>query len=263
MSPGFSWLTAVFPRSEQPSAARTPNPRSVKFSPFRTVRPTPSYFTHFTWLWSTPPCSIKSSTSRPTGLSASEVTIAVFIPKHRRSPRATLYSPPPSHTSKRRVVATRTLPGSSRSITSPRLTRSHLHSSFGRNLRLFDSVFFALMRALRVFKVKLHLKLQRCLFCNLGRTAVSHTVTGPLPILAHRVVLKRTGFSPSVEAPKNEKPGASAPGFITPLVSRSRSSAAAGNRSASCPYPGPHWPADRLQSRLAALSPHECACRDS
>src|SRR6185437_8536850 len=176
MSPGFSWLTAVFPRSEQPSAARTPNPRSVKFSPLRTVRPTPSYFTHFTWLWSTPPCSIKSSTSRPTGLSASEVTIAVFIPKHRRSPRATLYSPPPSHTSKRRVVATRTLPGSSRSITSPRLTRSHLHSSF-------------------------------------GRTAVSHTVTGLLPILAHRVVLKGTGFSPSVEAPKNEKPGAFSPWF--------------------------------------------------
>src|SRR6201996_5010293 len=147
ISPGFSWLTAVFPRSEHPSAALTPNPRSVKFSPFRTVRPTPSYFTHFTWLWSTPPCSIRSSTSRPTGLSASAVTIAVFNPKQRRNPRATLYSPPPSHTSKRRVVATRTLPGSSRSITSPRLTRSHLHSSFGRSVRLFESLLFALMRS--------------------------------------------------------------------------------------------------------------------
>ena len=33
--------------------------------------------------------------SRPTGLSASAVTIAVRRPKQRRSPRATLYSPPP------------------------------------------------------------------------------------------------------------------------------------------------------------------------
>ena len=42
ISPGFSCETAVCPRSEQPKAARTPNPRSVKLSPFRTVRPTPS-----------------------------------------------------------------------------------------------------------------------------------------------------------------------------------------------------------------------------
>ena len=41
-SPGLSWLTAVWPRSEQPAAARTPKPRSVKLSPLRTVRPTPS-----------------------------------------------------------------------------------------------------------------------------------------------------------------------------------------------------------------------------
>src|SRR6201996_4299078 len=170
ISPGFSWLTAVFPRSEHPSAALTPNPRSVKFSPFRTVRPTPSYFTHFTWLWSTPPWSIKSSTSRPTGLSASAVTIAVFNPKQRRSPRATLYSPPPSHTSKRRVVATRTLPGSSRSITSPRLTRSHLHSSLGRSFRLFELAFFSLMEQLLT---KL-LYWQSHLYCRFGDTSVSH-----------------------------------------------------------------------------------------
>ena len=50
MSPGFSCDTAVCPRSEQPSAARTPKPRSVKFSPLRTARPTPSYFTHLTRL---------------------------------------------------------------------------------------------------------------------------------------------------------------------------------------------------------------------
>ena len=42
-SPGFSCATAVWPRSEQPSAARTPKPRSVKLRPFRAVRPTPSY----------------------------------------------------------------------------------------------------------------------------------------------------------------------------------------------------------------------------
>ena len=74
---------------------------------------------------------MRSSTSRPTGLSASAVTIAVSNPKQRRNPRATLYSPPPSHTRKWRVVETRPSPGSSRSITSPRLTRSHWHCSFG------------------------------------------------------------------------------------------------------------------------------------
>ena len=42
MSPGFSWLIAVWPRSETPTAPRTPKPRSVKLRPLRTVRPTPS-----------------------------------------------------------------------------------------------------------------------------------------------------------------------------------------------------------------------------
>ncbi|MGD0547911.1 MAG: hypothetical protein ABR991_08805 [Terracidiphilus sp.] len=42
--------------------------------------------------------------SRPTGLSASAVAIAVRRPKQRRSPRATLYSPPPSEARKLRVV---------------------------------------------------------------------------------------------------------------------------------------------------------------
>ena len=40
-------MGAVWSRSEHPRAARTPKPRSVKFIPLRTVRPTPSYFTHF------------------------------------------------------------------------------------------------------------------------------------------------------------------------------------------------------------------------
>jgi len=52
------------------------------------------------------------------------------MPKQRFNPRATLYSPPPSHTRNSRVVAMRVSPGSSRSITSPRLTRSHRHLSF-------------------------------------------------------------------------------------------------------------------------------------
>ena len=39
---GLTWLTAVRPRSEQPAAARTPKPRSVKLRPLRMVRPTPS-----------------------------------------------------------------------------------------------------------------------------------------------------------------------------------------------------------------------------
>src|SRR6266851_5882241 len=159
--PGFNWLTAVCPRSEQPNAARTPNPRSVKFKPLRVVRPTPSYFVHITCDWSTPPWSIRSSSSRPTGLSASAVTMAVFNPKHRRNPRATLYSPPPSHTLKWRAVATRTSPGSSRSMTSPRLTRSHLHSSFARTTRLFAS-FAAFVTP--TFPSGLFLKL-KSLFC--------------------------------------------------------------------------------------------------
>src|SRR5258708_39805499 len=56
--------------------------------------------------------------------------MAVSMPKQRFNPRATLYSPPPSHTRNSRVVAMRVSPGSSRSITSPRLTRSHRHLSF-------------------------------------------------------------------------------------------------------------------------------------
>ena len=46
--PGRSWLAAVWPRSETPTAPRTPKPRSVKFSPLRTARPMPSYGTQRT-----------------------------------------------------------------------------------------------------------------------------------------------------------------------------------------------------------------------
>src|SRR5450432_2553242 len=96
----------------------------------------PSYGTHSTYVVSTPPCSIRSSTRRPTSLSASAVTMAVRCPKQRRSPRVTLYSPPPSHTWNARVCLMRPSPGSSRSITSPSATASYAHDSRGRSVRL-------------------------------------------------------------------------------------------------------------------------------
>src|SRR5688572_3591020 len=72
---------------------------------------------------------MRSWTRRPTGLSTRAVTTAVSSPKQRLRPRATLYSPPPSHTWNVRVVWMRPSPGSSRSMTSPRLTRSKRQSA--------------------------------------------------------------------------------------------------------------------------------------
>ena len=81
---------------------------------------------------STPPASMSASTSRPTSLSTRAVTTAVRSPKQRRRARATLYSPPPSHTSNDRAVRMRPLPGSRRSITSPTATQSQRDPSGGR-----------------------------------------------------------------------------------------------------------------------------------
>src|SRR5688572_4486149 len=78
---------------------------------------------------------MRSCTRRPTGLSAKAVTTAVSRPKQRLRPRATLYSPPPSQAWKVRVVVTRPSPGSRRSITSPRATRSQRQRSFGLTVR--------------------------------------------------------------------------------------------------------------------------------
>ena len=130
-SSGAALEIAVFARSEHPTAPRMPNPRSVKLIPFRQVRPIPSVFIHLIREVSTPPCIIKSSISIPTSLSAKAVMTAVFNLKHLRSPRITLYSPPPSHA--RKLLAVRILPspGSKRSITSPRDTASYLHSFAG------------------------------------------------------------------------------------------------------------------------------------
>src|SRR5207245_4943120 len=118
----------------------TPKPRSVKFRPLRATRPTPSCSTQRTSDWSTPPWYMRSCRRRPTGSSANAVTTAVSKPKQRFSPRATLYSPPPSHTSKDRAVAMRRSPGSNRTITSPRLTRSQRHSFFGRIVSAMSSL---------------------------------------------------------------------------------------------------------------------------
>jgi hypothetical protein len=123
-SPGAIAATAVCPRSEIPTAPRTPKPRSVKFRPLRAACPMPSNGAQRMSDVSTPPCRMRSSTSRPTSLSHSAVTTAVRRPKQRRSPRATLYSPPPSQTRNERAVRMRSSPGSSRSITSPSDTRS-------------------------------------------------------------------------------------------------------------------------------------------
>ena len=67
----------MWPRSETPTAPRTPKPRSVKFRPLRTVRPMPSYGAHWMNSVSTPPCRMKSSSRWPTSLSTKAVTTAV------------------------------------------------------------------------------------------------------------------------------------------------------------------------------------------
>src|SRR5512138_3347299 len=90
---------------------------------------------------STPPCMIRSSTSQPTSLIGRAVTTEERLPQHLRMARQTLYSPPPSHTWKMRVVRTRPKPGSRRSITSPSETQSHLVSEAGRILRISSAMF--------------------------------------------------------------------------------------------------------------------------
>ena len=116
----FSLEMAVFARSEQPLAPLTPKPRSVKFRPFRQVLPMPSVFAQWIKDVSTPPCRIKSSTRYPISFAANAVITAVFKEKQRRSPRTTLYSPPPSQTLNCLAVRIRPSPGSKRSMISPK-----------------------------------------------------------------------------------------------------------------------------------------------
>src|SRR5204862_6750652 len=108
-----------------------PNPFSVKFRPTRVLRPSPSKSRQMTCDMSTPPWRMKSSTSHPRSFFGSAVTTAARFCQHFRIARATLYSPPPSHTWNERALRTRPKPGSKRSITSPNDTQSHLVSAAG------------------------------------------------------------------------------------------------------------------------------------
>ena len=135
-----SWLTAVWPRSEQPTAPRTPKPRSVKLRPLRTVRPTPSYL-H--------PADVDlvdaalvdevldQAADGVVGEGGDDGGVAGRSSACR--PRATLYSPPPSQTWKARAVWMRPSPGSRRSMTSPRLTRSKRHVGSGLEVEAHGS----------------------------------------------------------------------------------------------------------------------------
>src|SRR5882762_6495317 len=103
---------------------------------------------------------MKSCSRRPTGSSAKAVTTAVSRPKQRFRPRATLYSPPPSQTSKERVLAMRFSPGSKRTMISPRLTRSQRHCCFGLICRVTRSLSNNLRRASGDF-CRLHFRGQK------------------------------------------------------------------------------------------------------
>ena len=89
------------------------------------LRPSPSNSRQMMCEVSTPPWQMKSSTSQPRSFSGSAVTTLARLPQHLRMARATLYSPPPSHTWNWRALRTRPKPGSKRSITSPNETQSH------------------------------------------------------------------------------------------------------------------------------------------
>src|SRR3954462_4238587 len=106
-----------------------PKPFSVKLRPTRVFFPSPSKSPQITCDMSTPPCMMKSSTSQPRSFFGSAVTTAARFCQHFRMARATLYSPPPSHTWKERALRTRPKPGSKRSITSPNDTQSHFVSA--------------------------------------------------------------------------------------------------------------------------------------
>src|SRR4051794_32125638 len=124
-SPGLICDAAEWPRSEQPRAGRMPKPFSVKLRPTRVFRPSPSKSRQITCDMSTPPCMMKSSSSQPRSFFGIAVTTAARLPQHFRIARATLYSPPPSHTWKERALRTRPKPGSKRSMTSPKDMQSH------------------------------------------------------------------------------------------------------------------------------------------
>src|SRR5512147_1042797 len=142
-SPGLICDAAEWPRSEQPSAARMPKPFSVKLRPTRVFRPRPSNSRQMIFEVSTPPCIMRSSTSQPRSLTGSAVIAVARLPQHLRMARATLYSPPPSHTWKLRALRTRPKPGSKRSITSPNEAQSQRVSDAGLTFSTLSIVLFA------------------------------------------------------------------------------------------------------------------------
>src|ERR1700753_1523211 len=123
-SPGLICEAALWPRSEQPSAARMPKPFSVKLRPTRVLRPSPSKSRQMMCEVSTPPWQMKSSTSQPKSFLGRAVTTLARLPQHLRMARATLYSPPPSHTWNWRAVRTRAQPGSQPRAASARHLRA-------------------------------------------------------------------------------------------------------------------------------------------
>src|SRR5712671_2180574 len=124
------------------------------------------------------------------GSSAKAVTTAVSRPKQRLSPRATLYSPPPSQTSKERVVAMRFSPGSKRTMISPRLMRSQRHCCFGLICRVTRSLLNNLQGASGDF-CRLHFRGQkvnekeRDEVCASGHQEGDHVAAGPLQSVPH------------------------------------------------------------------------------
>src|SRR5882757_495683 len=135
--------------------------------------------------WSTPPWYTRSWRRRPTGSLAKAVTTAASRPKQRLSPRATLYSPPPSQTSKERAVAMRFSPGSKRTMISPRLTRSQRHCCFDLICRVTRYLSNNLRRASGDF-CRLHFRGQKVNekegdeVCAAGHEERDHVAAGPL-----------------------------------------------------------------------------------
>src|SRR4051794_35453351 len=144
-SPGLICDAAECPRSLQPSAARMPKPFSVKLRPTRVLRPRPSNSRQMIFDTSTPPCIIRSSTSQPRSLTGRAVMAVARFPQHLRMARATLYSPPPSHTVKLRALRTRPKPGSKRSITSPNEAQSQRVSAAARIFRTLSVIVVLLL----------------------------------------------------------------------------------------------------------------------
>ena len=132
-SPGRSFDAAEWARSEQPSAGRTPKPRSVKLSPLRASRPTPSY-------GSQPRCACRLRPGRSDPRSAARRGCRQRGHDRRAQAEAALEPA-------RDVVLAAALadveapggrdarsPGSRRSMTSPSATRSQRHSSRSRRI---------------------------------------------------------------------------------------------------------------------------------